>query len=149
MGIINVVKNIKEIHPKAVLCFKIGNFYHCYGKDAYILSYLFDYNVSRTKEEIATCGFPIRSIPKIMATLEQNKVDYITFEPRNEYDIEEKQEFKNLNRYEEILKKANKYVRIKKKMKVLTEELLENLEDEETINKLRKIEDIIYENRKV
>lgn len=145
MSIINVAKNLKEIHTNTVLLFRIGNFYHCYGKDSYIMSYLFEYNINKTKDNILTCGFPIRAIPKVMAKLEQNKIDYITFEPRNEYDIEERQQFKNLNCYEEILKKANKYVRIKKKMKKLTEELLQNLDDEETIIKLRKIEEIIYE----
>lgn len=132
---IEIVKNIKQIHPNTILCFKVGNFYHCYGKDTYIMSYLFGYNISKSKEENLICGFPVRSISKVLAKLEQNKVDYITIEPRNRYDIEEKQEFNNSNKYEDILKRANKFVRIKKKMQILTEEILKNLDDEQTINK--------------
>ena len=80
-----------------------------------------------------------------MARLEQRKLNYITFDTKNEYDIEEKQDFKNLNTYEEMYKKANKYLRIKKKIESIEEYLLENIEDEETIEKLRKIENIVYE----
>lgn len=45
MSIINMVKNIKEIHPKSLLLFKVGAFCEAYGKDSYIISYLFDYQV--------------------------------------------------------------------------------------------------------
>ena len=34
MGTINIVKNIKEIHPECVVIVKIGTFYNVYGKDA-------------------------------------------------------------------------------------------------------------------
>ena len=40
MGIINMIAKIKEVHREYVLLVKIGNFYYCYGKDAYIISYL-------------------------------------------------------------------------------------------------------------
>lgn len=40
-----MVKNIKEIHPKSLLLFKVGAFCEAYGKDSYIISYLFDYQV--------------------------------------------------------------------------------------------------------
>ena len=145
MSTITMVKNIKEIHPNFVLCFKIGNFYHCYGKDAYIVSYLFDYNLSKVKDGISTCGFPKASITKVMARLEQRKLNYIKKKKKNEYDIEEKQDYKNLNTYDNIYKKANKYLRIKKKIEGIEEYLLQNIEAEETIEKLRKIESIVYE----
>ena len=45
MSIMNMVKNIKEIHPKSLLLFKVGAFCEAYGKDSYIISYLFDYQV--------------------------------------------------------------------------------------------------------
>ena len=41
----NMVKNIKEIHPKSLLLFKVGAFCEGYGKDSYIISYLFNYQV--------------------------------------------------------------------------------------------------------
>ena len=45
MSIMNRVKNIKEIHPKSLLLFKVGAFCEGYGKDSYIISYLFNYQV--------------------------------------------------------------------------------------------------------
>ena len=38
MGIITVVKAVKEIHTDSVILIKIGKFYNIYGKDAYIIS---------------------------------------------------------------------------------------------------------------
>ena len=46
----NMVKNIKEIHPDTLLLFKVGVFCESYGKDSYILSYLFDYQIFVRKQ---------------------------------------------------------------------------------------------------
>ena len=56
MGIINMSKNIKEIHPNKVVLYKVGTFYNAYGKDAYIVSYIYT-------------TFPIRSTSPRCATL--------------------------------------------------------------------------------
>lgn len=45
MGIINTIKNIKLVHPNDIALVNVGNFYYAYGKDAYILSYLFKYKL--------------------------------------------------------------------------------------------------------
>ncbi len=34
MKIENTIKIIKEIHPNDIIFLKVGQFYHCYGKDA-------------------------------------------------------------------------------------------------------------------
>ena len=44
---------------------KIGDFYHCYGKDAYIISYLFNYKLRKTRENYYTCGFSEKSLSKV------------------------------------------------------------------------------------
>lgn len=36
MSVVTVIKEVKKIHKEDVVLIKIGNFYHCYGKDAYI-----------------------------------------------------------------------------------------------------------------
>ena len=41
-------------------------------------------------EGIMECGFPIRTLTKIMASLEQHKVDYLMLEPRNNLYILQK-----------------------------------------------------------
>ncbi len=45
MAMLTMVKAIEQIHPKDVVLFKIGSFYHAYSKDSYILSYLFEYKI--------------------------------------------------------------------------------------------------------
>ena len=54
----NVIKTIKEINPETVILIQIGAFYHAYGKDAYILSYLCDYQIKSVENSYNTCGFP-------------------------------------------------------------------------------------------
>ena len=33
MPIIQMAQRLKQIHPEAVMMYKAGSFYHCYGKD--------------------------------------------------------------------------------------------------------------------
>lgn len=142
-----MVKNIKEIHPKSIICFKVGSFYHCYGKDAYILSFIFGYKVKQVgRENIQTCGFPKTSLAKVVAKLELNKIDYLILDTKNDYNVDEKIEFGNLNRYDLAFAKANKYVRIQRRLNEMVNHLLGEFEKEETITKMRKMEEIIYEN---
>ena len=58
MSLANMVRTIKQIHPEDVVLIKIGVFYHAYGKDAYIISYLFGYKRNAFGENSSTCGFP-------------------------------------------------------------------------------------------
>ena len=41
-----MINEIKEIHAKDVCLFKVGSFYHAYGRDACIMSYLFNYIIN-------------------------------------------------------------------------------------------------------
>lgn len=61
MGTINIVKTMKMIHPSCVIIVKIGNFYHVYGKDAYIFAYLLEYKITE-KDGIPHCGFPKKDL---------------------------------------------------------------------------------------
>lgn len=47
MGIINIVENVKKIHPEYVVFVNIGKFYYTYGRDSYIISYLFNYKLNK------------------------------------------------------------------------------------------------------
>ena len=60
--ITTIIKEVKKFHQQELIIIKIGNFYHCYGKDAYIISYLLGYKLSKTIENYYVCGFPIKSI---------------------------------------------------------------------------------------
>ena len=93
---------------------RFGAFYNCFGKDAYILSYLFKYRIKKDNQ-VAMCGFPKGGMVKIMAKLEQQKINYLMIDTRNNYDVDYKMDFKNINTYEEKLEKAKRYVKIRKK----------------------------------
>lgn len=51
MGTINVIKAVKLVHLSTVVMIKMGNFYHVYGKDAYVMSYLLNYKLN-IKEDL-------------------------------------------------------------------------------------------------
>lgn len=144
-----MVKSIKDVHKEDVCMYKIGSFYNAYGKDAYILSYLFEYNIKSGKDNIAICGFPAQAISKIMAKLEQRKINYITLDVRNNYDVDETSDNDNLNTYNEVLEKATRYVKLKRRIDDINSYLLEEIEKDCIKDKIRKIEDIIYEDREI
>ncbi len=73
MGVVNIVKTIKQVHQSCVVLVKIGNFYNVYSKDAYIFSYLFNYKIIE-KENVPVCSFPVTSLSKIENELEKNKM---------------------------------------------------------------------------
>ena len=66
MGIVTIVKEIKEIHPKYIALIRVGNFYRAYGKDAYIISNLFNYKITK-EENVDVVGFPKKVIKKVQA----------------------------------------------------------------------------------
>lgn len=141
MGIVNMAKNIKEVHPKFLICYKTGAFYNAYDKDAYILSYLFDYKIKEIEKNVSVSGFPRNAIVKVMAKLERQKINYMIVDTRNNYYVDSKEEYRNLNRYDEVFEQSHKIVNIRKRINKISE----ILEKEADLEKIRKIEKIIYE----
>ena len=84
-----------------------------------------------------------------MVKLEQRKLNYIIIDTRNNYSVDEKNDNGNLNKYEENLIKAQKYIKIKKRLKNLEDFIFQDIDSENVMNKVRKMEEIVYENRKV
>lgn len=111
MSIINIVKNIKQVHPEHIILIKIGKFYYSYSKDAYIISYIFGYKLKNIEENIKVCAFPVFILNKIMAKLEENKINYIIIDRRNNYGVDEKSDNGNLNKYNIYLEKSKKYIK--------------------------------------
>lgn len=111
MSIINIVKNIKQVHPENIILIKIGKFYYSYSKDAYIISYIFGYKLKNIEENIKVCAFPVFILNKIMAKLEENKINYIIIDRRNNYEVDEKSDNGNLNKYNLYLEKSKKYIK--------------------------------------
>ena len=144
-----MIKTIKEIHRNDLCMFKIGSFYHCYNRDAYILSYIFGYKIKSIEKSNKECGFPISAIEKIIAKLEILKINYVLIDRRDNYEIDEKKDYKKLNEYENFYERANIYLNYKTRIDNINSFLLENMNKKDFRKILGKIEDIIYERREV
>ena len=148
MGIIRIVKTAKEVHKNDIILVKIGKFYQVYGKDAYIISYIFDYKLKKV-EEVYMCGFPQDSYNKVIAKLEEKKINYMILDRRNNYEIDEICDNKNLNTYTTYFEKARKYINLKIRIENINNYLLENIDKQDFKNILNKMEEIINERRKI
>ena len=87
MSLENMIKSIKEIHHEYVVLIKIGAFYHAYGKDAYIISYLFGYKRKSFGSNSSTCGFPKSALSYVESKLEEKKINYILIDRAHQYII--------------------------------------------------------------
>ena len=105
IGVKNIIQAVKMVHTEYIVIVKEGSFYHIYGKDDYIISYLFGYKIKEI-ENMNVCGFPINSINRIVAKLETNKI----LDKRNNYDIEEIYNNKNLNTYNKFYNESKCYI---------------------------------------
>ena len=91
-----MIEAVKELNMKSVCLFKAGTFYHAYNRDSYILTYLFDYKIKELGQKNKECGFPINSLNKVIAKLENNKINYLVIDRRNEYDVDMKEDYKKI-----------------------------------------------------
>lgn len=145
MSVITMIKEIKAIHPEYVAIIKIGSFYNVYMKDSYILSYLFGYKLRDCEQDIKTCGFPEMSLKKVISMLEIKKINYLIIDRRNNYDIDEKFEMGNLNKYNEIYNKAKKQSNTKERIDNITKCLYDNIDKKNILNIIKNIEQVMYE----
>ncbi len=142
MSCITIAKEIKSIHPEDVALIKLGGFYKVYGKDAYILAKLLGYKI-KEEEKIANCGFPIKSINKVRAILEKNKINYILIDSRDDYNINDKEDFKNLNKYKKVYEESKVYVNNQIKIEKIYEYLNRESKKKDLKNILEEIVKII------
>lgn len=139
-----MIQTIKLVHKLDIILVKIGKFYQVYGKDAYIISYLFGYKLKRV-ENVMACGFPLSSVNKIISILEDKKINYLIVDRRNNYEVDERLDNKNLNNYTKYFEKAKKYISYKTRIDNINNFLLENIDKEDFKDIIRKMEDVINE----
>ena len=144
MSLENMIRSIKEIHHDYVVLIKIGAFYHAYGKDAYIIGYLFGYKRKSFGDNSSTCGFPKNTLAFVESKLEDKKINYIVIDRAHQYEVEEKVDFKRDNKYFETYNKAYKNIRIQERALDVYNYIIDNIEDENIRKKLGKIEEEIY-----
>ena len=149
MSSVTIARNMKEIHPNTILMFRQGTFYHTFGKDAILLSYFFDYQIKTVEKSVANCGFPKNAINKVLARLEKEKINYILLDVKNNNDIEDEANFKNLNNYDKTYEKAKKIVNLKKRIYNIESYLLEEINSENINKKIIECENIIKESREI
>ena len=75
-----------------------------------------------------------------------NKLNYLIIDKRNNYEVDEKSDNGNLNKYNYFLQKSKKYINQKNIIEKIYNYLISNIEDKELII---DIERIINERRKV
>lgn len=147
MKIENTIKIFKEIHPESIIMIKMGTFYHAYGRDSYILSYLFGYQVKKIQSNYSTCGFPASGLSKVQSKLEELEVSYIILNKSENYEVIEEEDFKAKNKYNEMYGKSYNYVSKKNRIDSIYQYLLESIAEENLKEKIVRIEEIIYETR--
>ncbi|MDD4375319.1 MAG: hypothetical protein PHR25_00870 [Clostridia bacterium] len=148
MGIENTIRLVKKVHPNNIVLVKIGTFYHVYYKDSYILAYLFNYKMKPYTDNCKTCGFPLSSLNKVSIELEKLNINYMVLDRRDNYEVTYKEEFKN-NNYEKIYNNATIFIGIKNRIENVNNYFLENIDKKDCMDKLKEVEEIIYESRKI
>lgn len=145
MSVLTIIKEVKELHPERVALVKIGKFYNVYMKDAYIIGYLFGYKLRDMEKGIKSAGFPEVSLKRVLATLENKKIEYMILDRRNNYDVDEKYEIGNINKYNEIYNKAKKIANLQARIENIYQYLNNNINRKDISNILKKMEQTIYE----
>ncbi len=144
MKIEQTVKTIKLTNPETLIMLKIGAFYHVYGKDSYILSYTFDYQIKQASPSTLTCGFPSTSLNKVLKRLEDLQINYKCFCKAENYELEYEANFKSDNEYTAQYEKAFKHIRLKNKINDIYQHLIDNIESPNIKEILDKIEGELF-----
>ena len=84
-----------------------------------------------------------------MAKLEENKINYIVIDRRNNYEVDEKIDNGNLNKYNFYLEKSKRYINQKSRIEEIYNYLFYNIEKNENNKLIKEIESLINERRKI
>ena len=110
MKIVDKYIKFKELYQDYVILIKSGNFYYSFEDDAYILKYLFNYQIRENK-----VGFPMSAKAKVKSILNRHNINLIEIIDDYAYILETK----NTNAYQEKLAEA--------KSNILISNMLNNL----------------------
>ena len=64
-----------------IILIKIGSFYECFDKDAFIINKLFNYKLKRINNSFKL-GFPIKTIDKIILKLNELIINYLVVDEK-------------------------------------------------------------------
>lgn len=97
MKTIDKYMKFKSEYQRYVILIKSGNFYYSFDDDAYILRYLFNYQIRDNK-----VGFPLNAKAKVKSVLNRHNINLIEIIDDYAYVLETK----NANQYDEKLKES-------------------------------------------
>ena len=123
-----------------IIILKFGNFFECLENDAFIMRELFNYKLNNLSNTFKI-GFPLSNIDNVLNKIAEKNINYVVI---IDDEVSQTKEFEN-NCYDNY--KYNEHIIHYNliKVKEITNYLQNNLLSESLINKLEKIEDIIYE----
>lgn len=129
--------DLKSKNKDFIVIIKNGIFYNVLGRDCYIIKNILGYKVSNFGGTIKA-GFPIRSLNKILDTLDKLKINYLVYES----EIVLKAHYNSEN-YELFLKDN---LSINDRIKCIYEKLNEIKYDEKIFKVLESVEKIYMKN---
>ena len=139
MSTVDVIRTMKQVHPNDVILIKIGKFYHAYGKDAYIISFIFNYQLKKVETNTNTTGFPAVALNKVIKTLEDKSINYMVIDRGDNYEPIDKGNFKQNNKYIDMYNTAHRYQTRKNKIDEIYEYLLTNINDDIVREQIQRI----------
>lgn len=129
--------DLKSKNKDFIVIIKNGIFYNVLGRDCYIIKNILGYKVSNFGGTIKA-GFPIRSLNKVLDTLDKLKINYLVYES----EIVLKAHYNSEN-YELFLKDN---LSINDRIKCIYEKLNEIKYDEKIFKVLESVEKICMKN---
>lgn len=129
--------DLKSKNKDFIVIIKNGIFYNVLGRDCYIIKNILGYKVSNFGGTIKA-GFPIRSLNKVLDTLDKLKINYLVYES----EIVLKAHYNSEN-YELFLKDN---LSINDRIKCIYEKLNEIKYDEKIFKVLESVKKICMKN---
>jgi len=120
------IGSVKE----CVVIRRSGGFYNVFEDDAIIVSYITGYKIVGGR-----CGFPLKSLGKIVNLLDDNKVNYVVRESMK--DIM-KNNYKKNNKYSKILDRGKKKINVDYRVNMIM-----NMINELSYDRLNSLLDVI------
>lgn len=141
-------EKMKRMNPKYLIFAKVGHWYFLQDEDSYIIPYLFGYKVKEDNKGKKYYSFQItsrKSCKKIFSKIEKENVNYLIYDSKDENKIIEIFNFKEKNRYKEVLDMSLRYKKQKERVDNLFQDVLKYANIPEFDEEIKKFEIVMKE----
>ena len=142
---ISEIEEVKEMNPKYLVFAKVGYHYFVRDEDSYIISYLFGYKLKENCKGKKYYSFQTTSGKKIFSKIEKENVNYLIYDSKDENKIIEIFNFKEKNRYKEVLDMSLRYKKQKERVDNLFQDVLKYANIPEFDEEIKKFEIVMKE----